>query len=87
MRFRSPPGWPAPQKAGRRLTKQPWWPLVAWAGASIVGISATPLLGYVGGVELDSAAVESSIEDWYPEPILITVESWLGDVSWQTANV
>jgi hypothetical protein len=104
-----------------RLTRQAWWPLVAWAGVFVVGV-ATPLTSYVGGVELDAPVVESSIEDWYSdeggasmpvevrcpstlivpvgdtftcevdgaaggtEAITVTVESWLGDISWQGAG-
>lgn len=107
-----------------RLTKQSWWPLVGWVGAFIVGVASAPLLGYVGGVELDSPVLESSIEDWYmneggtsmdetgvsvdvrcpstlivpvgdtfaceldgidgsTETIVVRVDSWLGDISWQ----
>jgi hypothetical protein len=100
-----------------RLTRQAWWPLVAWAGVFAVAV-ATPLTSYLGGVEIDAAAVESSIEESYAneggastpvevrcpatlivpvggtftceldgltgttETITLTVDNWLGDISW-----
>ncbi|MFD6448381.1 DUF4333 domain-containing protein [Promicromonospora sp. NPDC060204] len=107
-----------------RLTRTGWWPLVGWIGALVVSVLATPLVAYVGGVELEAADVESSIEGSYstgegtslvetslpvqatcpdplvvrvgetfdcetgvvgeaPETVTVTLESWLGEMSWR----
>lgn len=100
-----------------RLTKQSWWPLAAWVVVFVVGIAATPFLG---GVELDSDAVETSIEEVYRDEgttvtvdcpatlavpvgdtfacgvdgldsdvdqLTITVDNWLGDISWLESDL
>ncbi|MGW2090651.1 DUF4333 domain-containing protein [Promicromonospora sukumoe] len=108
-----------------RLTKTRWRPFVVWLLVIVGYALATPLVGQVGGVELDAADVESAIEGAHPvndgasfnetilpaqvtcpdpvvvrvgesfecesavlgeapETVTVTLESWLGDLSWRT---